>query len=64
MKTTREKIERIIISGPLEEYKEAHTYCQKNGFRIIQANPFLTDEKNKNRASCFEITAEKELKGA
>ncbi|OGP54369.1 MAG: hypothetical protein A2Y65_09205 [Deltaproteobacteria bacterium RBG_13_52_11] len=63
MDITRMKIERIIITGSLDEYKNAHEYCQENGFRIIQTNPCLTDKEHRNRITSFEIVAEKETEG-
>lgn len=60
MDITRKKIERIAITGSLGEYKRAHAYCQANGFRIIQANPCLTNEKHRDKVTSFEIVAEKE----
>jgi hypothetical protein len=60
MDITGKKIERIFITGPLDEYKKAHAYCRENGFRIIQANPFLTDGKNRSNVTSFEIVAEKD----
>jgi hypothetical protein len=63
MDVTRKKIERIIITGLLDEYKKAQAYCQANGFRIIQTNPRLTDEKYQHKVTSFEIVAEKESEG-
>jgi len=60
MDITNKKIERIIISGLLDEYKKAQAYCQEHGFRIIQTNPRLTDEKYRHKVTRFEIVAEKD----
>lgn len=60
MDITRTKIERITIRGLLDEYKKAQAYCQEHGFRIIQANPRLTDEKYQHKVTRFEIVAEKD----
>jgi hypothetical protein len=60
MDIIRKKIERISITGPLEEYKQADAYCQKHGFRVIQTNPCLSDKKHRGRVTSFEIVAEKE----
>ena len=63
MDITRKKIERIVITGLLDEYKKAQAYCQANGFRIVQTNPRLTDEKYQHKVTRFEIVAEKEVEG-
>jgi hypothetical protein len=63
MEIMRKKIERLVITGSLDEYREAHAYCQENGFRIIQTNPCLSGGKQRNRVNSFEIVAEKEFKG-
>jgi len=60
MEITRKKIERIAITGSLGEYKKAPVYCRANGFRIIQTNPCLTNEKHRGKITGFEIVAEKE----
>jgi hypothetical protein len=54
------RVERIIITGSLDEYKKAQAYCRENGFRIIQANPYLTDEKHRSTVTSFKIVAEKD----
>jgi hypothetical protein len=60
MKITEKKIKRIIITGSLDEYKQAQVYCRENGFRIIQADPYLTDEKHLSSVTSFKIVAEKD----
>jgi hypothetical protein len=60
MDITGKKIERISITGLLDEYKKAQAYCRENGFRIIQANPCLTDGKHRSNVTSFEIVAEKD----
>jgi hypothetical protein len=60
MDITEKKIKRIIITGPLDEYKQAQVYCQENGFRIIQADPYLSDEKYLSTITSFKLVAEKE----
>ena len=60
MDITEKKIERIIITGSLDEYKRAHAYCRENGFRIIQTNPCLTNEKRRGNVTSFKIVAEKD----
>ena len=60
MDIIRKKIERISITGPLEEYKQADAYCREHGFRVIQTNPCLSDKKHRGRITRFEIVAEKE----
>lgn len=59
MDITNKKIERIVITGSLDDYKKAHEYCRKNGFRVIQTNPCLTDNDHRNRVTSFEMWAEK-----
>lgn len=63
MDITKKKIERIVITGLLDEYKKAQAYCQANGFRIVQTNPRLTDEKYQHKVTRFEIVAEKDVEG-
>ncbi len=60
MDITEKKIKRIIITGLLDEYKKAQTYCRENGFRIIQADPYLTDEEHRSIVTSFKIVAEKD----
>ena len=64
MDITRKKVERIIITGPLDECKKAQAHCRKNRFRIIQINPCLTDDEHRNKVTSFEIWAEQEAGGA
>jgi hypothetical protein len=60
MEITEKKIERVIITGSLDEYKKAQAYCREHGFRIIQADPYLTDEKHLSTVTSFRIVAEKD----
>ncbi len=60
MDITEKKIKRIIITGSLDEYKKAQAYCLGNGFRIIEADPYLTDEKHLSTVTSFKIVAEKD----
>jgi hypothetical protein len=60
MDITGKKVERIIITGLLDEYKKAHAYCRENGFRIIQVNPCLIDGEHRSNVTSFEIVAEKD----
>ncbi len=61
MNVDREKIERITITGSLDDFKEAHEYCAANGFRIIQNNPCLTGGDRSNEIAMFELVTEKEI---
>jgi hypothetical protein len=60
MDITEKKIKRITITGSLDEYKKAQAYCRENGFRIIEADPYLTDEKHLSTVTSFKIVAEKD----
>ncbi len=59
MDIAEKKLGRIIITGSLDEYKKAQAYCRANGFRIIQADPYLTDGEHVNTVTSFRIVAEK-----
>ena len=59
MNMDRKKIERVTITGPLEEYKAAHEFCATNGFRIIQNNPCLSGGDRHNKIAMFELVAER-----
>ncbi len=63
MEITKKTIERIIIRGRLEEYKEAEAYCRANGFRIIQNNPCLNDNEHPQRVTHFELMGERIIDG-
>ena len=39
MKITSEIIERVTITGPKEERKEAYDYIENNNFWIIRSGP-------------------------
>jgi hypothetical protein len=64
MDIIKKKIERIIITGSLDEYKQADTYCREHGFRVIQTNPCLSDKKHRGKVTSFEIVAEKDKSAA
>jgi hypothetical protein len=60
MNIAEKKIKRIIITGSLDEYKQAQVYCQENGFRIIRADPYLSDERYLSGVTSFKMVAEKD----
>jgi len=60
MDITEKKLERLIITGSLNEYKKAQAYCRENGFHIIQADPYLTDGEHLSTVTSFRIVAEKD----
>ncbi len=60
MDIRKKRTEHIIITGSLDEYKKAQAYCRENGFRIIQADPYLTDEEHLSSVTRFRIVAEKD----
>lgn len=62
MEIKRENIERVIITGTLDEYKSAQAFCEQEGFQIVQINPCLFDDRTGD-TPLFELVAERVFSG-
>ena len=58
MNTHREAIERVIITGNLEDRPKAREYCTVEGFKIVQDTPRIITA-NRIEANKFKIVAER-----
>jgi len=58
MQTQAEAIERVVITGKIEDRSKARAYCSDNGFRIVHDTPRVISPIRVDPNS-FKIVAEK-----
>lgn len=58
MKTNEEAIERVTITGRIEDRDKARQYCTQNGFKIVHDTPMIISQARVD-ANSFKIVAEK-----
>lgn len=58
MQTQAQDIERVVITGKMEDRPKAREYCTENGFRIVHDTPRVISPA-KVDSNSFKIVAEK-----
>lgn len=52
MNIKRRTIERVRITGPMDERLEAFGYCQRNGFLVVESGP----QRGPRNGPTFDVT--------
>ena len=56
----RKTIKRIVITGGMDESREAFRYCERNGYEVIKFGPRRVDKYHVDTTR-FRMVAEREV---